>query len=72
MKRVESNSTMKDFVHALAALMDEYKVEMSINPDYDICFESKEYDFQVSTTGYACKSFDNVVIALSIGNYEVE
>ena len=69
---MNENSMMKDFVHALAALLDEYKVEMLINDKIDICFESKEYDFEISTTGYAARTFDNVVVALDIGNYEVK
>ena len=70
---MNENSTMKDFVHALAALLDEYKVEMFINSNYtDICFESEECDFKVSTTGYADKTFNNVDVTLSIGNYKVK
>ena len=69
---MNENSTMKDFVHALAALLDEYDVEIFINDKVDICFESKVNDFEISTTGYADRTFNNVVVALDIGNYEVK
>lgn len=70
MMQVESNSTMSDFAEALANLLDEYKVEMTINKDVEIRFESKAFDFAFSTTEYSFRTFENVAVELFLGNYE--
>ena len=70
MKQVEGNGVMQDFAEALANLLDEYKVEMTINEDTEIRFESKEFDFAFLTTEYSFRTFENVTAELFLGNYE--
>ena len=70
MIQVEGNSTMSDFVDALAKLLDEYKVEMTADGNADIRFKSEEFDFSFRTTEYSFRTFENVAVELFLGNYE--
>lgn len=65
---MEQNSVAKDFMTDLAKLLDEYEVEMLIS-DSRIMFTSKEYDYEIETSGYCGTAFNEVSLKTEIGTY---